>query len=55
MLKETHWKINILGLSETHLHKDIVDSKVIIDGYTFACKDRLNGPAGGVGCYINNI
>ena len=54
MLHETKRKIDILGLTETHLHHDIFDEEIAIDGYTFIRKDRKSSPGGGVGCYINN-
>ena len=38
-------KIDILGISETHLHADIRTEEVSIDGYTYIRKDRNHGPS----------
>ena len=54
LLKETSGKIDILGISETHLNSDIVQGEITVDGYTFIRKDRKTGPGGGVGCFIRN-
>ena len=47
MLHETKRKIDILGPTETHLHHDIFDEEIAINGYTFIHKDRKSGPGGG--------
>ena len=54
LLKETSGKIDILGISETHLNSDIMQEEVKVNGYTFIRNDRKTGPGGGVGCFIRN-
>ena len=43
LLEQTQSKMDILGLSENHLHIDITDDQLVIEGFTFIRKDRLNG------------
>ena len=46
-------QINLLGLNETRLHKDILDREVSVDGYEIYKYDR--GTAGdGVAMYAKN-
>ena len=52
MLQETNKNIQIYGITESHLHKNIQDPKVAISGYSFTRKDRAKSFGGGVGCYI---
>ena len=52
LFQETKHNIDIFGVTETHLHKDIRDEEVKIEGYTFVRNDRKNGSGGGVGCFI---
>ena len=40
LLEKTKRKINIMGLSETHLYEGIPDEIVDIDGYIFLRSDR---------------
>ena len=54
MLKETRGRIDIFGISETHLNSDIMQEEVKVDGYTFIRNDRKTGPGGGVGCFIRS-
>ena len=54
LLKETSGKIDILGISETHLNSDIMSEEVKLDGYTFIRNYRKTGSGGGVGCFIRN-
>ena len=54
LLQETKHKIEILGVTEAHLHKNIMDEEIKIEGYTFVRKDRKSGLGGGVGCFIRN-
>jgi hypothetical protein len=35
MLKEMSGRIDIFGISETHLNSDIMQEEVKVDGYTF--------------------
>ena len=45
-------KFDIFGITETHLHKDISNIEVAVDGYQLIRKDRSNGTAwGGVVIY----
>ena len=48
MMKETINKLDILGITETHLHEGILDMELEVDGYTFIRKDWKNGTGGGV-------
>ena len=43
MIKETRSRIDILGITETHLNDEIVDEELNIDGYTFIRNDRNIG------------
>ena len=52
MFLETRNKIQIFGVTETHLSPSYNTCSVEIDGYDFIRKDRSNGKGGGVGCYI---
>ena len=52
MLQETNKNIQIYGITESHLHKNIQDPEVAISGYSFIRKDRAKGFGGGVGYYI---
>ena len=52
MLQETNKNIQIYGITESHLHKNMQDPKVAISGYSFTRKDRAKSFGGGVGCYI---
>ena len=52
MLQEANKNIQIYGITESHLHKNIQDPEVAISGYSFIRKDRAKGFGGGVGCYI---
>ena len=54
LLQETKHKIDILGVTKTHLHKNIMGEEITIEGYTFVRKDRKFGLGGGVGCFIRN-
>ena len=54
LFQETKHKIDIFGFTETHLHNDIRDEEIKIEGYTFVRNDRKNGSGGGVGCFIRN-
>ena len=51
-MQETYGKIDIFGISETHMHANISSEEVSIDGYTYIRKDRNHAPNGGVGCYV---
>ena len=52
MMKETIKKLDILGITETHLHEGILDKELEVDGYTFIRKDWKNGTGGGGGCWL---
>ena len=45
-------KIDMLGLSETHLNGSVSEEELKIIGFQYVRKDRTLGPAGGVGGYI---
>ena len=45
-------KIDMLGLSETHLNGSVSEEELKINGFQYARKDRTLGPAGEVGVYI---
>ena len=45
-------KIDMLGLSETHLNGSVSEEELKINGFQYVRKDRTLGPAGGVGVYI---
>ena len=45
-------KIDMLGLSETHLNGSVSEEELKINGFQYVRKDRALGPAGGVGVYI---
>ena len=47
LLQETKHKIDIFGVTETHLHKNIMDEEIKIEGYTFVRKDRISDLEGG--------
>ena len=49
----SEYKVDIFGLTETHLTDNIYSSEVEIPGYDFVKRDRLNGPGGGVAVYIS--
>lgn len=56
MLQET--KFDVLGITETHLHKDIKDEQIHIDGYKIARKDRdskTNNWGGSLIFYRENV
>ena len=44
---------HIIGISETHLHKDIRDSEIEIPSFHVNRNDRKNGAGGGVAVYVN--
>ena len=44
---------HIIGISETHVHKDIRDSEIEIAGFHLNRNDRKNGSGGGVAVYVN--
>ena len=54
LLLETKNYIDIFGITETHLRKNICDGEIGIEGYTFIRNDRGNDLGGRVGCYIRN-
>ena len=54
MLKEMRGRINIFGISETHLNSDIMQEEVKVDIYTLIRNYRKTGPGGGVGCFIHS-
>ena len=54
LLQETKQKVDILGVTDTHLHKNIMDEEIEIEGYTFVRKDQKSGLGGGDGCFIRN-
>ena len=43
---------DVLAITETHLHKDITDNQISIDGYKIARKDRENTENNWGGCMI---
>ena len=45
-------KIDMLGLSDTHLNGSISEEELKINGFQYVRKDRTLGPTGGVGVYI---
>jgi len=50
-------EIDIIGVAETFLNKDITPAEINIEGYTMFKKDRCNfkeGRAGGIIRYIRN-
>ena len=49
LLRET--KFDILGITESHLDKDVMNDDIFVDGYKIARSDRNNGKKGG-GCAI---
>ena len=52
--KVTLWLIqnNKSEFTETHLNDTVKNSELKIPGYTIERRDRINGPHGGVICYI---
>lgn len=52
LLQETKQNIDISGVTETHLHKDIRDEEIKIEGHMFVRNDRKNGSGGGVWCFL---
>ena len=52
LLMETKRNIDILGITETHLHENIKVEEVEVGGYSFVGNDRETGHNGGVVCYI---
>ena len=49
LLRET--KFDILGVTESHLDKDVMNEDIFVDSYKIARSDRNNGKKGG-GCGI---
>ena len=50
-------KIDIIGIAETFLNKDVMLAEISMEGYTIYSKDRCNvkeGQGGGVTLYIRN-
>ena len=45
-------KIDMLGLSETHLNGSISEEELKLNGFQYVRKDRTSRPAGEVGVYI---
>ena len=45
-------KIDMFGLSETHLNGSASEEELKINGFQYMRKDQTLGPAGGVGVYI---
>ena len=54
LLTKTMRRIDIFGITETHLHENIRDAQLEVAGYTFVRNDRKTGPNGRVGCYIRD-
>ena len=48
LMKELH----ILGISESHLTKDITDQEISISGYNIFRRDRQNNNYGGIVVYV---
>ena len=48
-------KFEIFGLSETHLHGEVLDSELRMDGYVFERSDRQTCFGGGVRCCLETI
>ena len=47
-------QIGIFSITETHLNDTVKNSELKIPGYTIERRDRINGPHGGVICYIRD-
>ena len=54
LLTGTRRNIHVYGLTETHLHRSVLDDELYVDGYTLERADRSKGHYGGVLCYIRN-
>ena len=48
LFQQTHKNIHILGISESHLNKHIINKGVMVEGYTTIRKDRSTGTGGAV-------
>ena len=46
--------IHVLGITETKLDNNILDSEITIDGYTVIRRDRISGLGGGVCMFIRD-
>ena len=44
---------HIIGISETHVHKDISDREIEIAGFYLHRSDCKTGTGGGVAAYVN--
>ena len=47
-------KVDIYGLTETHLSSNVSDNMLLIPGYSFYRRDRVQYGRGGVAAYISN-
>ena len=47
--------IHILGITESHANKYLLDDQVSVTDYTLVRKDRESGQGGGVCCYVTMI
>ena len=54
MFEGTKKNIHILGITESHANKHLLDDQVSVTDYSLVRKDRESGQEGGVCCYIRN-
>ena len=50
MLEETKKNIHILGITESHANKHLLDDQVSVTDYTLVRKDKESEQGGGVWC-----
>ena len=48
-----NYNATFIGLTETHLHPDIMNGEISMDGYNCIRSDRNNRSHGGVCLYLN--
>ena len=54
MFEGTKKNIHILGITESHANKHLLDDQVSVTDYSLVRKGRESGQGGGVCCYIRN-
>ena len=54
MFEGTKKDIHILGITESHANKYLLDDQVSVTDYTLVRKGRESGQGGGVCCYVRN-
>ena len=54
VINKTVSKVDIYGLTEMHLSSNVSDDMLLIPGYSFYCRDRVENGRGGVAAYLSN-